>query len=97
MPVTKPFSSERNFTPTSTAPVSPESTIAGELARLKTEQGQLPGGAGCVVKYHNTPELKEFPDVSFTPVAPPVTMTVYRLANSKPYVGDRVAVNESLP
>jgi len=74
MPVIVPLTSDRNLTPSSTAPGSETDGFAGVAVPGHTLHGQL--GPAAVVNDHVTSAARALPDTSFTPAAPPFTVAV---------------------
>src|SRR5437868_14255586 len=89
-----PVTSDRNFTPSSTALESPLSTCDGIVVAPQMLHGQDPGG-GCAAAVVND-QVKfaviAFPARSFTPPLPPVISAVYvvEVARAAPGKNDAV-------
>jgi hypothetical protein len=77
----KPLTSERNFTPSSTALLSAADATAGVVVEAQIVHGHPGGGGGgvaAVVKDHETFDAKALPARSLTrgSVVPPRTVAV---------------------
>jgi hypothetical protein len=85
----EPFTSDRNRKPNSPALGSPESTRAGVVEIFHTLQGQE--GAALVVNDHITVEVIGVPEISLTPLVPPLTTAVYVVEKPSGALGCSVA------
>ena len=96
-PVTYPFTSARNFTPSSTAFGSFSTWLAGTADGGQIVHGQT--GPAAVVKVQVTSDARRLPAMSFTvgSVVPPLTVAWYAVfaANGADGVSRAVRVAES--